>query len=250
MKSNQPDPAVQSSPQTYARIGGVLYLIVIVLGLMGEVFIRGKLVVSGDAAATAARVGYMESLWRFGIASEFFLLICAAGTTWVFYVLLRPVSQELALLGVLINGIAIAVEAAAGLHLIMALFPLGDAEYLQAFGPQQRHALVMLSIRAHAYGFGVSLLFFGCACVIFGYLIARSGYLPTPIGALYQIAGGSYVILGFALILAPAFADRIFPALAIPAFIGETSTALWLLVKGVNVESWRRRGLVSAAPGA
>lgn len=117
MTSNQPDSPVLISPQTYARIGGALYLIVIVLGFIGEVFIRGRLVVSGDATTTAANIQSMESWWRFGIAAEFFLLICAAGVTWVFHVLLRPVSRELALLGVLINGIALAVEAAVGLHL-------------------------------------------------------------------------------------------------------------------------------------
>ena len=34
------------------RFGGFLYLIIIAVGLYGEMFIREKLVVSGDAAAT------------------------------------------------------------------------------------------------------------------------------------------------------------------------------------------------------
>jgi len=136
MKSDHPESAIQISPRAYARVGGALYLVVIVLGLFGEVFIRGRLVVSGDAAATAANLKSMESLWRFGIAAEFFLLICAIGVTWVLYLLLRPVSPELAMLGVLLNTVAIAVEASIGLHLIAALFPLGDAEYLRAFEPR------------------------------------------------------------------------------------------------------------------
>jgi len=72
--------------------------------------------------------------------------------------------------------------------------------------------------------------------------MCRSGYLPKPIGVLYQLAGGGYVINGFALILAPSFADQVFAAIAIPAFIGETTTAVWLLVRGVNAEKWARRG--------
>src|SRR5438445_9640165 len=70
------DVNVETSPQTYARIGGVLYLIIIVVGLFGEAFVRDRLIVSGDATATAANIRSMESLWRFHIAAELFLLIC------------------------------------------------------------------------------------------------------------------------------------------------------------------------------
>src|SRR5260370_42251860 len=38
----------ETSPQVYARIGGVLYLIIIVIGFCSEFFVRDKLVVSGD----------------------------------------------------------------------------------------------------------------------------------------------------------------------------------------------------------
>lgn len=144
MTSSQP-AAVQISPQAYARLGGVLYLLVIVIGFVGEVFIRGRLV-GGDAVTTAATIRALEPLWRVGIAAELVLLICAAGVTWVLYVLLRPVSRELALLGVILNVIAMAVEAAVALHLVEALFPLGDAEYLRAFDAQQLAALARLAI--------------------------------------------------------------------------------------------------------
>jgi len=101
--------------------------------------------------------------------------------------------------------------------------------------------MASLSIKSHSYGFGVALIFFGCVCLILGYLIFRSGYLPRTIGVLMQIAGLSYLTDSFALILSPDFANRIFPAILVPAFIGEASLCLWLLVKGVNVEKWRAR---------
>jgi len=72
----------------------------------------------------------------------------------------------------------------------------------------------------------VSLLFFGCFCVIVGYLIFRSGYLPKTIGVLMQIAGVCYLTNSFALILSPAVANRLFPAILVPAFIGEASLPL------------------------
>ena len=88
--------------------------------------------------------------------------------------------------------------------------------------------------------------FSGCQCLVLGYLIFRSGYLPKIPGVLMQIAGPSYLINSFALFLAPTFADMIFPAVLVPAFIGESSLCLWLIVKGVNVPKWEKQ--VSLGP--
>jgi Domain of unknown function (DUF4386) len=227
------------SPQVLARIGGLLYLIIIVLGIYQEAFIRGRIIVAGDATATAANLAEMESLWRVGIAAEFVLLICAIALMPIFFILLRPVSVYLALLAVFFNLVSVAVEAVAALQLVVALFPLENAEYLGAFQPEQLYTLARLSIRSHAYGFGVGLIFFGCECLILGYLIFRSGYLPKVIGVLMQIAGLCYLINSFSLILAPTFADQLFPAILVPAFVGEASLCLWLLVKGVNIAKWQ-----------
>jgi Domain of unknown function (DUF4386) len=55
-----------------------------------------------------------------------------------------------------------------------------------------------------------------------------------------QIAGLSYLTNSFALLLAPTFADEIFPAVLVPAFIGESSLCLWLILKGVNLPQWEK----------
>ncbi len=244
------DRTVETSPQLCARIGGVLYLIIIVVGIFDEAFVRNRIIVSGDATTTAANIRSLESLWRFGIAAEFFLLICAVALTLIFFVLLRPVSRDLALLAVFFNLVSLAVEAAVQLYLVGALFPLGKAEYLRAFEPEQLYALASLSVKSHSYGFGVALIFFGCVCLILGYLIFRSGFLPKALGVLMQIAGLSYLTNSFALILAPTFANRIFPAVLVPAFVGEASLCLWLLVKGVNVEKWEKKASAWRVSGA
>jgi Domain of unknown function (DUF4386) len=230
---------VETSPQLYARIGGMLYLVIIVIGLFGEAFVRDRLIVSGNAGATAANIMSHESLWRFHIAAELFLLICTVALLWILFVLLRPVNRDFALLAVFFNLVSIGIEAATTVYLLQALFPLVNAGYLKAFPPEQLYAMASLSLKLHGYGFGVSLLFFGCFCLIVGYLIFRSGYLPKTIGVLMQIAGVCYLINSFALVLSPAVANRLFPAILVPAFIGEASLCLWLLTKGVNVKRWK-----------
>ncbi len=236
-----------ASPRALARIGGALYLVIIAIGLWGEVFVRGRIVVPGDAAATAANLRAHEALWRTGIAAELLLLISAIALLAIFYVLLRPVSRDLALLAVFFNLVSITIEATVALALLGALFPLGNAPYLHAFPPEQQAVLARLAIRSHGHGFGLSLIFFGCFCLVVGYLIFRSGFLPKILGALMQIAGLCYLANSFALILSPDLSNRLYPAILIPAFVGEASLCLWLLVKGVDVERWNARVGANAA---
>lgn len=232
------DRTIESSPQLYARIGGALYLIIISIGLFGEARVRDRIIVSGDATATAKNLMASESLWRFHIAAELLLLICAVVLLMILFVLLRPVSRELVLLATFFNLVSIGLEAATAMYLVVALFPLGNAAYLAAFSSAQLYAMASLALKSHGYGFGVSLLFFGCFCVVIGRVIFRSGFLPKGIGALMQIAGLCYLTDSFALILSPPLANRLFPTILLPAFVGEASLCLWLLVKGVNVQRW------------
>ncbi len=227
------------NPQVYARVGGVLYLIIIALGIVEEVFIRGRIKVAGDAAATFANLQSMERLWRSGIAIELLMVIITIALSVVLYVLTRPVHKELALLALLFNVIAMAVESAYSIQLVEALFPLGKNAYLSAFSPGQLQAMTALAMKAHVFGFGIALLLFGPFFLVTGYLIFKSGYLPKPIGVLYQLAGLAYMFNGFALVLAPQFAGRAFMVMVVPAFLGETSLAVWLLIKGVRIEKWR-----------
>ena len=234
------DHELQTSPQVYARIGGVLYLIIIVIGFCSAFFVRDKLVVSGDVTATANNIMAFESLWRITIAGELILLACSIALTLILYVLLRPVNKTLALLAVFFNIVEFPIEAVSKLYLFAALFLSGNADYLKAFESHQLHALVKISLKLHDYGFGIDLVFFGFACLVYGYLLFRSGYFPRTLGVLMAIAGLSYPVNSFTLILAPAYAGRIFFILVF-ALTGELSFCLWLMVKGVNVAKWNEK---------
>ena len=233
--------AAEISPGAYARIGGIAYLIIIVAGLLGEMFVRNAMIVSGDPAATAGNIIASPLLWRLGIAGDLIMHVCDAIVMLVLYVLLRTVNRNLALLALIFNLIQTAVLVANKMNLLMPLFLLGDANYLKAFDPKQLQALAYLSVKAHGYGFGIGLIFFGFVCLVNGYLIFKSGFFPKVIGVLMQIAGLSYLINSFALILAPSFENAIFPAILIPPFIGELSLCLWLIIKGVNSTRWKQK---------
>jgi hypothetical protein len=238
---------VEHSPQRYARIGGALYLAIIVLGAFSEGFVANKLVVSGDAATTAHNIMASPELWRLSVAGDLIVVLCAVPLLWIEYLLLRPVSKHLVLLAVFFNLVSLAVEAISKLFLLVVMPTLGNVDYLRAFEPQQLEILVNLALRSHDIAFNIALIFFGFTCLVNGYLIFRSGYFPKFVGILMQLAGLSYLTACFAALFAPTFADLITPAVLVPPLIGESSFCLWLLVKGVNVAKWKER--ISVAQG-
>jgi hypothetical protein len=124
------EPPIEASPQVHARIGGVLYLIIIVIGFCSQFFVRDKLVVSGDVTATANNIQASESLWRISIAGELILLVCAVALTLILYVLLRPANKSLALLAVFSNIVEFPIEAVSKLFLCGAI-PFGERGLLE-----------------------------------------------------------------------------------------------------------------------
>ena len=236
------------SPQAYARIGGLLYLLIIIAGIFAEVFVRGKLFVPGDASATANNIINSPFLWRIGISADLIMQICDLPVMLILYLLLKPINKNIALLNLLFNLIQTAALVTNKLNLLNALFLLGDAEYLKSLDSNQLHTLSFLSIKLHEFGFGIGLIFFGIVCLLEGYLIFKSGYFPKTIGLLMQIAGVCYLTNSFALILAPKLANNLFPIILIPPLIAELSLCLWMIMKGVNLPIWEKKiqsGLVN-----
>lgn len=231
------------SPQRFVRMAGIFYLAIIALGLFGEVFVRGALVVSGDAAATAQRIVESPRLWRMGIAGDLLMHVFDLPVIVVLYLLLRPVSKPLALFTAFINVVQTAVLALNKLNLVLPILLLSGGGTLKTFAPEQLQSLAYLAINVHSFGFGIGLIFFGVACLVRGYLIFKSGFLPNTLGVLLALAGVSYLINSFALILAPALASALFPYVLIPAFVGELALALWMIFKGLDLTAWARRSV-------
>ncbi|MBI2382010.1 MAG: DUF4386 domain-containing protein [Gammaproteobacteria bacterium] len=237
----------ESAPRIYLRAAGIAYLANILLGLFGESVVRGKLIVAGDALATATNIANSPGLWRAGIAGDLVMQLLDIPLIVLFYLLLRPVSRPLALTATLFNIVQTAVLAANKLFMLAPL--LLSAEYLgQAQLPSPLLAsLTAFSVNMHSHGFGVGLIFFGVTCLIRGHLIVKSGFLPPLLGHFLVAAGVSYLINSFALLLAPDLASLLFPWILMPSLIGELALSLWLLVRGNDTEAWKTR-LMSIKP--
>lgn len=227
------------SPNVYARIAGLSYLLIIGFGLTGQLLIRDTLIVWGDAALTASNILQAETIWRLAITGDVLMHALDIPVMIILYLLLKQVHKPLALVSVAFNLAQTAVLVANKLVLLVPLILMKNADYVAAFEPEQIHAQVMLLAHLHDYGFGLGLIFFGCACIGYGVLIFKSKYFPKFVGVLMMIAGASYFINSLTLLLAPSFSGVVFPILVL-SFIGELTFALWLILKGVKLDKWQQ----------
>ncbi len=224
-----------SSVQSYARVAGVLLLVSVVAGSFGELYAPSNIIVSGDAAATARNLIAFESLFRVGFAAYLVEAICDITLALIFYMLLKPVDRNLALLAAFFGLVSTAVFAVSELFYFAAPLFLGDAEYLKAFTPSQRNTLALLSLRFYGYSGALPMALYGLASVLRGYLIFRSSFLPRLLGVLLAIGGLGFVTRTLAFILAPAYASD---GLLVPMAPAGVSLVVWLLAKGVDVAKW------------
>jgi hypothetical protein len=223
-------PALRASFLNSTRLAGCIYLAIIGLGAFGEVFVRGSLVVSGNAPSTATSILASHVLWRSGIATDLLMHVLDVPLIVFFYFLLKPVSKPLALLATALNVVQTCVLAANKLSLVAVILMLERSVSATAVSPQGLHDLAYVAIKLHGYGFGVGLIFFGFACMVRGYLIFHSDFVPRIYGVLLAVAGISYLANSFALILSPTIAAVLFPTILLPALVGELALSLWLLL--------------------
>jgi len=126
-----------TSTKQAARIAGILYLVNGVTGFFSIIYVPNRLIVSGNAAATANNILASEGLFRLGIVSE---LICAAEfifLLWVLYRLFGDVSKTHASLMVILGLVFVPMMCVNVLNEIAALTLLRGADFLSAFDKRQ-----------------------------------------------------------------------------------------------------------------
>lgn len=217
-----------------ARIAGFLYLIYIIVSVASDVLGRSKLVVLGDAAATARNI--MASEWQFsslGFVGDLVSAVLFLLAAWALYVLLKPVNKNIALLFLLLNLGGVAIQCFSDLNLYASLLLLGGADYLKGFPVNQLQALAMFFLDLRENGFMMAQLFYGAWLLPLGYLVFKSGFLPRILGVVLMIHCVVWLMYFLQYFLFPGFGLIIYLAYPL-GFISEFGLALWLLIMGAK----------------
>jgi hypothetical protein len=224
-----------NSIQQQARRAGFLYLLLAVSAPIGLLYVPGKLIVSGNATATAENLRASEGLLRLGIASELFHQAVVIFLVLALYRLFKPVDEYLAkqlvILGALVSVPIMFVNV---LNDIAALILVSGADFLSVFSKIQLDALAYLFIRLHGQGIIVASIFWGLWLFPFGLLVIRSGFIPRVLGYLLMIAGSAYLVTAFATLVMPQLKPFISPV-ALPLESAELPIILWLAIWGARV---------------
>lgn len=228
-------PEINAEQRSAARVVGIVYLIAMATSMFAEFYCRGSLIVRGDAVQTAFNIAASERLFRLGSIIHLLTFASDAIMAVALYVVLRPVSRNLALLGAFWRLADCAILAVSVLNDFVALRFLGKAAYLQAFEPAQLQVLARVFIGVGAAGNQIGFIFLGLGSTVFSCLWWKSRYVPRGFAALGVFASLTLAFGTVVMMLFPAVEAKVGLAYMAPMFFYEVGLGIWLLVKGLRV---------------
>jgi uncharacterized protein DUF4386 len=228
------------SPKAKARLAGVFEALEGFTSTFGQVTVLGKLIVVGNAVATAANVLKHETLFRLGFASSLIGVVFHLGWAFLFYQLFRPVNRSVSYCAVFVILVGCSIQAVTAVFYLAPLLLLTAGSAVSALTQQQLQALAYMFLKLNGLGFDTYLVFFGLWCVLTGYLVFRSTFLPRILGVLLVIDG-----LGWMMFMSPPLGHYLFPIIAVACGLAEIPLQLWLLIFGVNNERWKAQASLS-----
>jgi len=225
---------IEPAQHAAAKVAGFTYLFTTLISVFSVFYVRGQLIVSGDAVRTARNIAASERLFRIGTVCD---VIAFVGVILVvaLYVILKPINRHVALLALFCRLGECFVLAVITVNDFAALSLLGGADYLRAFNTQQLQALAYTFLRIHTAGYQIGIVFYGVGSAVFGWLWFKSRFIPRGLAALGIFSALVMAILMPAFMVFPGLATVVTPAYyGPPGFIFEVGLGLWLLIKGIR----------------
>ena len=230
------------SPRAMAQLGAILLLATIVAGVFAQGVLSDRLIVAGDAAATARNISANTSVVRAAFAIFMIEMACQIGTTAAMYQLLKPVDRTLSTTAAVFGYVGSGIKILARLFFYAPLFVLSSSSYLSAFNHSQLEAVSALFIRINDLGAGTACIFLGINTIMIGYLMLRATFVPRVLGVIGVIGGA-----GWLSYLYPPLASVLFLPVALFALVSCAVTIGWLLIRGVDERKWHEMAAASTA---
>jgi len=215
------------------RIAGLLYLLASIPGFFALMYVPSRLIVHGNATATANNIAAHETLFRLGIAADLagqamFMFVALA-----LYHLLKGVNQRHALLMLTLILVAVPIAFLNEVNSIAALVMARGADFVSVLDKPQRDALVRFFLFLRGSGFDVAGIFWGLWLFPLGMLVYRSGFLPRFLGVLLMLGTLAYLTNSFTALVIPQY-ETVVSRWISPMQLVEVVFMLWLLVKGAK----------------
>src|SRR5438128_3578142 len=219
-----------------ARIAGAVYLSMVVTAPFSMLYVPNKLIVRGNATATADNLLAHETMWRLSIFGDLTGQVIFFSLAIALYRLLSNVKKTWAMLMVSFVLVSAAICFLNTLNNIAAVILFRGGEFMTVFDKPQRDALAMLFLRLHSQGEFISEIFWGVWLFPFGLLVYRSGFLPRILGVWLVIACFAWIALSITAQFFSTYYSSVFAWLQ-PAFFAEMAIMLYFLIRGANVKA-------------
>ncbi len=209
-----------------------MYLLGAIIAPFVYMYVPSKIMVKGNAAATADNILAHESLFRAAIAGNLIGQVVFVFLVLTLYKLFKPVNERQAkLMGALvIVGSPIAFFENA--FKITALMILKGG--LKSFEPGQVQDLAAVLLKTGSYSTQMLQVYWGLWLIPFGLLVYQSGFIPRILGISLILNGIAYILLCFTFVLIPDSLALVFRWMMPFLFLGEIPIMFWLLIKGVR----------------
>jgi len=248
ISSRTSQSSIVSSPKRLARIAGLLYLAVGILGGFAFAAVYSRMYVAGDVAATASNLVANAGLVRIGVAADLVQVIAWVFLSLTLFALLRHASAYAAWAMVVLVAIGAAVSFFNMLFEFEGMRVATDQSFVAGAGAAGSNALAMVLLDLQHYGYAIAGIFFGLWLMPLGYLGAESGMFPRALAIVLVVGGASYLADTLAAFVAPGLTATIHPVAALLGGVAEISTLAYLLAKGVRSPAVTDRPS-PAAPG-
>ncbi len=229
-------------PQRTARIAGLLYILIALISPIGILLIPSRLINWEDATATANNIMSSILLYRFGLMADAITILLEIVLLVLLFLLFKPVSHSLSLIAAFSRLSMTIIQSVNLLVGCIVLVLISGAGFLAAFDSNQLNSLIMLCLKTRDYGIYVWQIFFAFHLIFLGYLVFKSGYLPKLLGILLMLGCFGYLFDSIQHLLLDTRLIEVSAAVFLTiGVIGELSLALWLLIKGVNLNNYTAR---------
>lgn len=226
------------------RAAAFWYLQITVTGPFILIYIPSRFIVSGDAAATLAKVASAPALFRIGIVAGFVSSVCFLLTGLALYDLFKPVDRAKARVMAALVAVSVPIGFLGTFFDIALLRLASGADLLKALAPEQVRNLAAALLDMQRQTIYISQIFWGLWLLPLAILVIRSGFFPKFLGVLQVVAGFGYLAASFVFFLFPDALAGIGPVVTIME-MGEVPFILWLVVKAA-----RMKPAPNAAPAA